>query len=178
MLCLAASLTLATPALAAHSRVFFDAAACVASGAHSPSDCRDAEKGARMEFDKKAPRFASRAACERAYLRCMIGDIFAGGGVDFMPALRGFTISDGPRARAKPVMEGVASRGVFESRQIDRADENVSPAKGSAARLASARAAAHENQPIANDPRAYPVPEALLRDLQQRERRFGLGARN
>jgi len=51
-----------TAAVGDNPRVFIDAAACVASGAHSASDCRHAERNARAEFSEKAPRFPTPAA--------------------------------------------------------------------------------------------------------------------
>jgi len=172
-----------TAAVGDNPRVFIDAAACVASGAHSASDCRHAERNARAEFSEKAPRFPTRAACERAFARCMIGDIFAGGGVDFVPTLRGFAILAGPRAGALPVLEGGGSQGMFERRRIDRDDEGVHRGQDRRAQSASGISPGSHplsrTAPVAEDPasngglQAYPVPAAALRELRERERKFG-----
>ena len=169
-------------AVADNPRVFLDASACVASGAHSASDCRHAERNARAEFNEKAPRFPTRPACERAFARCMIGDISAGGGVDFVPTPRGFAILSGPRAGALPVLEGAGSQSMFERRRVDRDDEGVH--RGQEQRMRNAtgisagshplsRAALETEHPPEGGLQAYPVPAAVLRDLRERERKFG-----
>jgi uncharacterized protein YgiB involved in biofilm formation len=172
----------AAPALADGPRVFLDAAACVASGAYDASDCRHAERNAHAEFDEKAPRFAARAACERVFARCMIGDIFAGGGVDFVPTPRGFAILSGPRAGALPILEGGHSQGLFERRRIDRDEEGVHRgqmrnALANTPKSAGKPATDAELPTSEGEPRAYPIPDAMLRDLRERERKFG-GARD
>jgi hypothetical protein len=172
----------ATPAIADNPRVFLDAAACVASGAYDALDCRRAERNARAEFNEKAPRFAARATCERVFARCMIGDIFAGGGVDFVPTLRGFAILNGPRAGALPVLEGGGLPGLFERRRIDRDEEGVHRGQARNAPGITPRSpgkpAADAELPTSNGGlQAYPVPDAVLRDLRERERKFG-GARD
>jgi uncharacterized protein YgiB involved in biofilm formation len=136
--------------------VFFDAAACAASGAYSLADCREWEREARAEFDEKAPKFDTRSLCERTYAHCMIGEIFAGGGVAFVPRPRGFAVPSGPQGRARPVLEGGASRDGTERRSM--------PPQAPAA--AAAQDAA----------RTFPVPPKILQDIQERARRFGHGA--
>jgi Protein of unknown function (DUF1190) len=168
----------AAPPIAQPPHVFRDAAACVASGAYEASQCRHAERNARAEFDEKAPRFATRAVCERVFARCMIGDIFAGRGVDFIPTPRGFAILSGPRAGALPVLEGGRSAGLFDRRRIDRDEEAVHRGQTRNA-LESSPKSPSKSAPDAEVPasegglQAYPVPDAVLRDLRERERKFG-----
>ena len=162
----------AAPALAAKPRVFVDARACVASRSFSETECRRAETNARAEFEEKAPRFSTRAACERRFARCMIADIFAHGGLDFMPALRGFEISEGRRPMTIPVLEAGGSAGLFEGRPIDRDETRIDRAKY-ARRDAPKPDAGDEIQSQGSAAPAYPVPEAQWRDMQERARRFG-----
>jgi uncharacterized protein YgiB involved in biofilm formation len=168
----------AAPPIAQPPHVFRDAAACVASGAYDASECRHAEHNAHAEFDEKAPRYSTRAACERRFARCMIGDIFAGGGVDFIPTPRGFAILSGPRAGALPVLEGGRSAGLFDRRRIDRDEEAVHRgqtrnALGSSPKSPSKPAPDAEVPTSQGGLQAYPVPDAVLRDLRERERKFG-----
>jgi hypothetical protein len=173
---------LMTSARAEQMRVFVDVAACVASGAYGASDCRHAERNARAEFNEKAPRFPARATCERTFGRCMIGDILAGGRVDFVPTPRGFAVLDVPRASVLPILERGGSQGLFERRRIDRDDEGVHRRQGQLARSApeilpgshtQSRSAPDAENPPERGLQAYPVPDALLRDLRERERKFG-----
>jgi hypothetical protein len=170
-------------ALAAKSRVFVDAAACVASGSLAAPECRRAQGNARAEFEEKAPRFPTRALCERLFARCMIADIFGHGGVDFTPVMRGFEVSEGRRPMTTPILEGGASTGLFEGRPIDRDETRIDRAKYSAPR---GEARTRAPKPEADDriqsndftPGAYPVPEAQWREMRERERRFGADVRN
>ena len=109
----------------------------------------------------------------------MIGDIFAGGGVDFVPTPRGFAILGGPRAGALPVLEGGGSQGLFERRRIDRDEESVHRGQVSANASGISAKSPRKPAPDAEPPtpegglQAYPVPAAVLRDLRERERKFG-----
>ncbi len=181
IIALVAALTLA-PAAAAAPKTYFDAAACIADGAHGAAQCRQAYRNARAEFDEKAPRFPTRAACERFFPRCMIADIFRHGGVDFMPVMRGFVFVEGRRSLAAPVAEG-GGVGLFEPRAADRADEAIDPRRAAAARsawllkfapLSGRREVAEPESSAAatEGSRAFPVPKAMLIELRERERRY------
>jgi len=169
----------------AGERVFFDAQACRTAKALSDSECGTAFANAKAEFAEKAPRFASRAECERYFRRCMIGD-FSGGGrrVTFIPQMRGFAVETGRERQVVPFAEGAAAAGLFQPRPAARADGSVDVAKTAAAQqiwkatIASPAAAAPSgedaNAPAAAGPaQTYPLPPTMLQDLKNRERAFG-----
>jgi uncharacterized protein YgiB involved in biofilm formation len=171
---------------AAAERIFFDAAACRTAEALSESECETAYVNAKAEFDEKAPRFVSRAECERYFRRCMIGDI-AGGGrhVTFIPQMRGFSVELKRERQVVPIAEGAAA-GLFQSRPVGRVDNSVNAVKTAAAQriwkaiIASPAAAAAPLGEDANAPatagsaQTYPLPPAMLQDLRNRERAFGV----
>jgi hypothetical protein len=193
---LAAALSLATacaPAGGARAgaapRVFFDAAACREARALSDADCETAYANARAEFDEKAPRFASRAECERFFRRCMIGDIEGGGRrVAFTPQMRGFAIADGRGRQVVPVAEGGGAEGLFRPRAVNRPDASASAAARAEAQEAWKRMVAAptpsfgpgeadaDAPALVGPARAYPLPPGLLLDLKNRERAFGAPA--
>jgi hypothetical protein len=169
-------------------RVLFDAAACREAKALSDEECETAYANAKAEFDEKAPRFASRAACERYFRRCMIGDIMGGGRrVAFIPQMRGFAIEQGRERRVVPVADGSGAAGLFQPRPVDHPDAFVSAAKTAEAQkawkltIASPDAAARvpssddgASEPASAGPaRAYPLPPSMLQDLKKREGAFG-----
>jgi uncharacterized protein YgiB involved in biofilm formation len=166
-------------------RIFFDAEACRAAKVLSDGDCEIAFANAKAEFDEKAPRFVSRAECERYFRRCMIGDI-AGGGrrVTFIPQMRGFVIETGRERQVVPVAEGAAAAELFQPRPLARADDAVNAAKTAAAQqvwkamMASAAAATPSGEDTsapanAGPAQTYPLPPSMLQDLRNRERAFG-----
>ena len=169
----------------AGERIFFDAQACRTAKALSDSECQTAYVNAKAEFAEKAPRFASRAECERYFRRCMIGD-FSGVGrrVTFIPQMRGFAGETGRERQVVPFAEGAAAAGLFQPRPAARADGSVDVAKTAAAQqiwkatIASPAAAAPSgedaNAPAAAGPaQTYPLPPTMLQDLKNRERAFG-----
>ena len=110
--------------------VFFDASACRTAKALSDRECQTAYVNAKAEFDEKAPRFVSRAECERYFRRCMIGDIDSGGRrVAFIPQMRGFR-SRTARAAGRPGRRGRRRRRLFQPRAVGRPDASVSAAGG------------------------------------------------
>lgn len=166
-------------------RIFFDAASCRTAKALSDSECQTAYFNAKAEFSEKAPRFVSRADCERYFRRCMIGDI-AGGGrqVTFIPQMRGFSIELKHERQVVPVADGAAAAGLFQSRPVGRADDSVNAAKTAAAQQMwkATIAAPAEATPFGADAdppatagpaQTYPLPPAMLQDLRNRERAFG-----
>ena len=164
-------------------RIFFDASACRTAKALSESECETAYVNAKAEFDEKAPRFVSRAECERHFRRCMIGDI-AGGGrqVTFIPQMRGFSVELKRERQVVPVAEGAAAAGLFRSRPIGRADDSVNAAKTAAAQRiwkatiaspAAATPSGEDANATAGSAQTYPLPPAMLQDLRNRERAFG-----
>ena len=175
----------AVAAATAAPKIYFDAAACLRDGLHETALCQNAYRSARAEFDKHAPRFPSRAACERHFPRCMVGEIFARGGVDFMPAMRGFVFID--RTSAAPVAEGGPRGYRFGPGSADGAD-TLAPEKIAAARRDRAsrpapsvprREADEPGAPaVAAEPQSYPVPKARLLDLRERERRYAGAAKD
>jgi hypothetical protein len=129
-------------------RPYVDAAACARAGVYAPAQCERGFREARIAFDGAAPHFATRGLCEQRYARCMIGHVFAHGGVDFTPAMRGFVFAAG---RGAPITE------------------TALPQAAAPPRVASPEA----ETPGAAAPSAYPVPKAALEDLRARERRYG-----
>jgi len=170
---------------AAGERIFFDAEACRAAEALRDSECETAYVNAKAEFDEKAPRFVSRAECERYFRRCMIGDIASGGrGVTFIPQMRGFAVETGRERQVVPVAEGAAAAELFQPRPLARADDAVNAAKTAAAQqvwkamMASAAAATPSGEDTsapanAGPAQTYPLPPSMLQDLRNRERAFG-----
>ena len=128
-------------------RSYVDAADCAREGGGTAAQCERGFREARIAFDAAAPHFATRGLCEKRYSRCMIGHIFAHGGVDFTPAMRGFAFAGG---RGAPITENAL------------------------AQAAPPRVSSPEPEPSTGAaPAAYPVPKAALDDLRARERRYG-----
>ncbi len=79
--------------------VFGSEYSCRSAGKLSEQVCGDAAANARAEFDEKAPRFASRAECEKIFRQgCSVGISGAAGwqgkksGVYFQPRQTGFAV--------------------------------------------------------------------------------------
>ncbi|MFY9656325.1 MAG: DUF1190 domain-containing protein [Methylocystis sp.] len=108
--------------------VYLNAAACVSRGGRSQELCANAEKNAAAEFDEKAPRFATRAACEAAMRGpCAIGFGERGDrkhGVYFTPRQDGFRIV-GTSGR-DPTVTPVAGSLPFQPRPVNRRDVSIS----------------------------------------------------
>jgi uncharacterized protein YgiB involved in biofilm formation len=107
---------------------------CIEAGKLSPEQCENAYRNARAEFEQKAPRYASRAACERAHKRCGAQvsttggwDALArgGGGATYVPRFVGIRVTgEGASARALPVVEG--GGGIkFSQRAVATLDDKV-----------------------------------------------------
>ncbi len=192
VLVLLAAFTFVEPArtFADAYRVYADADACRSAHALGDAECLNAYANAKAEFDEKAPRFSARSDCQRHFDRCMIGEI-GRRGVTFMPAMRGFRIDSGRQRRALPVAEGGEAGALFQPRAVDRVDTSVSAARRAEAQnawkaMTSAPPAAAEDamglrledgldeMPASGDPQSAPVPPAMLQDLRNRERLFGV----
>jgi hypothetical protein len=141
---------LACGSAGAEPRAFVDAAACVGRGGHSAESCARGLREARIAFEARAPRFPTRGACEQRFPRCMIGHVFARGGVDFTPAMRGFVFVG---EKGAPVAEAALQPPEPRRRETERPQPEPEPASRDA-------------------PAAYPVPKALLDDIRERRRRF------
>ena len=112
--------------------VYLSAAACVTRGGRSPQLCSYAEKNAAAEFEEKAPRFATRAACESALRRpCAIGFNHAGAWSDhklsvyFTPRQDGFRIIEA--SGRDPAVTPVAGSLAFQPRPVTRLNVTISP---------------------------------------------------
>jgi hypothetical protein len=111
--------------------VYLNAPACVSRGHRSPQLCGYAEKNAAAEFEEKAPRFATRAACEKALHRpCAIGFSSRGGwserqhGVYFTPRQDGFRIVEA--LGRDPTVTPVSGSLPFQPRSTSRLDVSIS----------------------------------------------------
>ncbi len=132
---LAPALSLAGPSdLAAQSPggVYVRRDECIEAGKLSAEQCEFAYRNARAEFLQKAPRYASRGACERAHGRCaaqMVStggwESFGKGGASYVPRFVGLRITgEGPAARALPVIEG-KTMVAFSGRPVHALQEQV-----------------------------------------------------
>jgi len=116
-------------------RVYATKQSCETAGLTAP-ECKNAFENAAAELDEKAPSFASRAACEKHFRRCMIGGFdFSKGGksqsVIFRPSMRGveIIIRTGNDRTARPLLEINNPNVVFQARSIVRPDISRSPSK-------------------------------------------------
>lgn len=132
---LAPALSFAGPsdlAAQAEKAVYVRRDECVEAGKLTAEQCEFAYRNARAEFLQKAPRYASRAACERGHKRCGAQIVSAGGwesfgkgGATYVPRFVGIRISgEGAGRRALPVIEGV-SKVAFVGRPVTELQERV-----------------------------------------------------
>lgn len=118
---------------------------CIEAAVLSAEQCDFAYRNARAEFEQKAPRYASRVACERSHKRCgaqVISsggwDSFGRGGASYVPRLTGIRIAGaGAARRAVPVVEGSA-RIAFAGRPVTELQDKVAGRQATVG-LASAR---------------------------------------
>jgi uncharacterized protein YgiB involved in biofilm formation len=145
---LAPALSLAAPAeLAAQGSgaVYQRRDECIAGGLLTPEQCEFAYRNARAEFEQKAPRYASRALCERSHKRCGAQIVSAGGwesfgrgGASYVPRFVGVRLTgEGAARRAVPVVEGTG-RVAFAGRPVTELQDKVAGRQGVVG-LASAR---------------------------------------
>ena len=107
---------------------------CIEAGKLSAEQCENAYRNARAEFEQKAPRYASRSACERAHKRCGAQvsttggwDALArgGGGQSYVPRFVGIRVTgEGAQGKAMPIIEGSA-KVTFAARQVAALDDKV-----------------------------------------------------
>jgi hypothetical protein len=133
---LAPALALAAPAdLAAQGAgaVYERRDECVEAGLLSATQCEFAYRNARAEYEQKAPRYASRALCERSHRRCGAQIVAAGGwdslgkggAATYVPRFTGIRIiGEGAARRALPAVEG-AGRIAFSGRPVSELQDKV-----------------------------------------------------
>jgi len=107
---------------------------CIEAGKLSAEQCENAYRNARAEFEQRAPRYASRSACERAHKRCGAQMSTTGGwdalargagAAAYVPRFVGIRVTgEGASGRALPVIEG-AARVAFSARQVAALDDKV-----------------------------------------------------
>lgn len=152
---LAPVLSLAGPAdLAAQSpgAVYVRRDECVTAGRLSAEQCEFAYRNARAEFLQKAPRYASRAACERNHKRCgaqMIAtggwESFGKGGATYVPRFVGIRVTgEGTAARALPVVEGRIAV-AFAGRPVSELQDKVAGQQGVVGFVSNVGRAAHRH---------------------------------
>jgi hypothetical protein len=157
---LAPALSLAAPAdLAAQGAgaVYERRDECIAAALLTPEQCEFAYRNARAEFEQKAPRYVSRALCERSHKRCGAQIISTGGwdalragGASYVPRFAGVRVTgSGAGLRALPVIEGVA-RIAFTGRPVTQLQDKVTDRQGVVG-LAATRG--HQAQRAAPNPK-------------------------
>lgn len=110
---------------------------CIEAGRLTAAQCDFAYRNARAEFEQKAPRYASRAQCERVHMRCGAQvtstggwESFGRGGASYVPRFTGVRVTgEGASARALPVVTG-AAKVAFGGRSISALDDKVGGRRG------------------------------------------------
>jgi uncharacterized protein YgiB involved in biofilm formation len=118
---------------------------CVEAGRLTAEQCEFAYRNARAEFEQAAPRYASRAACERNHKRCGAQVISAGGwesfgkgGASYVPRFIGVRVTgEGAARRALPVVEGTA-KVAFAGRPVTELQDKVAGRRGIAGQAGGA----------------------------------------
>jgi uncharacterized protein YgiB involved in biofilm formation len=154
---LAPALFLAAPAdLAAQAQravqgtVYERREECIQAGLLSAEQCEFAYRNARAEFEQKAPRYASRALCERSHKRCGAQMVSAGGwesfgkgGATYVPRFIGVRVTgEGAVRRAWPVIESTG-RTAFAGRPVTELQDKVAGRQGTVGLAASRGGHAH-----------------------------------
>ncbi|HEY5793808.1 MAG TPA: DUF1190 domain-containing protein [Bosea sp. (in: a-proteobacteria)] len=153
---LAPALFLAAPAdLAAQTQgaVYERRDECIQAGLLTPEQCEFAYRNARAEFEQKAPRYASRALCERSHKRCGAQMITAGGwesfgkgGATYVPRFIAVRVTgEGAARRAWPVIES-AGRTPFAGRPVTVLQDKVAGRQGTVGMAASRGGHGHGGQ--------------------------------
>jgi len=123
---------------------------CVEAGKLTAEQCEFAYRNARAEFEQAAPRYGSRAACERNHKRCgaqMISadgwESFGKGGASYVPRFIGVRVTgEGVARRALPVVEGTA-KVAFAGRPVTELQDKVAGRRGIIGQASSAGRGAH-----------------------------------
>lgn len=110
---------------------------CIAAGRLSAAQCDFAYRNARAEFEERAPRYASRALCERSHKRCGAQVTSAGGwesfgrgGATYVPRFTGVRVTgEGAASRALPIVEGSAKI-AFAGRPVGSLDDKIKGRRG------------------------------------------------
>ena len=126
---------------------------CVEAGKLTAEQCEFAYRNARAEFEQKAPRFASRALCERSHKRCgaqMVSaggwDSFGKGGATYVPRFTGVRVTgEGGARRAWPVIEG-GGRIPFAGRPVTVLQDKVAGRQGTVGLATSRGGQGHAGQ--------------------------------
>ena len=150
------ALTLAAPAeLAAQAQgaVYERRDECVEAALLTPEQCEFAYRNARAEFEQKAPRYASRALCERSHKRCGAQIVSTGGwnafgkgGATYVPRFTGVRIAgEGAGRRALPVVEGTG-RIAFAGRPVTELQDKVAGRQATVGLVNSRGARGHDPQ--------------------------------
>lgn len=131
---------------------------CIQAGQLSAGQCDFAYRNARAEYEQKAPRYASRALCERLHKRCGAQIVSTGGwdalgrgGASYVPRFAGVRIighRDG--RRAVPVVDS-AARIAFAGRSIDALEDSVA-GRAAIVGLASSRGGGRGHDPQHSGP--------------------------
>lgn len=152
---LAPALSLASPGdLAAQSpgNTYVRRDECIAGGLLSAEQCEFAYRNARAEFEQRAPRYATRAACERAHKRCGAQVVSAGGwesfgkgGATYVPRFVGVRVTgEGAARRALPVVDGSA-KVAFVGRPVTELQDKVAGRQGVIGLASSVGRGAHRH---------------------------------
>ncbi len=150
---LAPALSLTGPSdLAAQSQaaLYIRRDECIEAGKLTAEQCEFAYRNARAEFEQAAPRYGSRAACERNHKRCGAQMISAGGwesfgkgGASYVPRFIGVRVTgEGAARRAVPVVEGTA-KVAFAGRPVTELQDKVAGRRGIIGQASSAGRGAH-----------------------------------
>lgn len=110
---------------------------CVEAGKLTAEQCEFAYRNAHAEYLQKAPRYASRAACERNHSRCgaqMIAsggwESFGKGSATYVPRFVGVRVTgEGAALRAIPVVEGRMAV-AFAGRPVSELQDKVAGQRG------------------------------------------------
>lgn len=105
---------------------------CVEAGLLTRDQCEFAYRNARAEYEQKAPRYASRAACERVHKRCGAQAVSTGGWerlgrgqTSYVPRFSGIRIiGEGAGRKAVPVLAG-GGRVAFAGRPVTELQDRV-----------------------------------------------------
>lgn len=131
---------------------------CVEAGLLSAEQCEFAYRNARAEFEQKAPRYASRGACEQVHKRCGAQLVASGGwdtlgrgGATYVPRFSGVRLTgEGAALRALPVVEG-SGRIAFAGRSVTELQDKVA-GRQNVSGSTEARSSRHGHQPQSAGP--------------------------
>ena len=135
---------------------------CIITRQLEEAKCRTGFANARAEFEEKAPRFASRQACESSFAQCSVflppaGTALAksGSGPEYFPLMDRIEIVPGKGgiSMALPATRSRRLSVSFSPRPLDQPDTEISAKRGEAARQAWQASLARSNRP---PPGSYP----------------------